>query len=123
MATSKVNLDNILRGEYLSLIKDFLEERQEQVLITGSNEISVPVVDSEGNEKFVQILVKIPKGSRDGEEFDAFTCAEMYAEKVKTKEEKAKVDSEKKAKKIERDKKMREKRAEEKAKREAEKGE
>ncbi len=123
MATSKSNLWNELRGEYLSLISDFLKDRQEQVLVTGSNEISIPVVDMAGNEKFIQIVVKIPKGSRDGEEFDAFTCAEMYAEKVKAKEEKKKADAEKKAKKIERDKKMREKRAEEKAKREAEKGE
>ena len=96
MGTSKTVLDNAIREKYIGAVKDFLEKSGEEVLVTGSNEIALPCVDAEGNEKFSD-----------------------YAAHVKAKEEKAKVAAEKKARKIEADKKAREEKARLKAEAEA----
>ena len=69
-------------------------------------------VDEEGNEKWIQIVVKVPTGGRDEEGFDGYGVAESYQLKLKEKEEKRKENEEKKRKKIEKDKKMREKKKE-----------
>ena len=121
MKMTKIQLDNALRATYLELISTFLTERGEEVLVTNSNEISIPVCDADGNDKFVQITVKVPKGSRDGEEFDAYTARDMFAEAQAEKLEKKKKAETAKLAKIERDKKMREKKKAEKAERNAEK--
>ena len=71
---------------------------------TGSNEIAVPCLDEEGNEKFVVLTIKVPTGSRDGDAYDGYSMAEEYEMKCKAKEQKAKETAEKKAKKIERQK-------------------
>ena len=118
---TKTQLNNDLRATYLKLISTFLTERGEEVLVTNSNEISIPVCDIQGNDKFVQITVKVPKGSRDGEEFDAYTARDMFAEAQAEKLKKKKKAEKEKLAKIERDKKMREKKKTEKAKRNAEK--
>ena len=57
MAKSRRALQNELRLKYLGKIMDFLA-KEEDVLRTGSNEIAFPVTDSEGNEEFIQIVVK-----------------------------------------------------------------
>ena len=67
----------------------FLKENDEDVLRTNSNEVAIPCVDEEGNEKFVVFVVKVPTGSRDGEEYDGYAVAESYALKLKEKAEKA----------------------------------
>ena len=115
---TKTQLDNALRTMYLELISMFLTNNGEEVLVTNSNEISIPVCDSEGNDKFVQITVKVPKGSRDGEGFDAYTARDMFAEAQAEKLKKKKEAETAKLAKIERDKKMREKKKAEKAKKE-----
>lgn len=118
MATKKV-LDNSLREKYLEIIFGALSTAGEEVLRVGSNEVALPCVDAEGNEKFVVLTVKVPTGSRDGDLYDGYSMAEGYELKLKEKEEKAAKAAEQKAKKMERDKKNREKQAELKAKREA----
>ena len=95
------------REEYLEKITNFFKE-SEDVLRTNSNEISFPITDEEGNEDFIQIVVKVPTGSRDGEPYDGYAKAEEYALKIKLKEEKAKEAKIAKEKKIARDKQMRE---------------
>lgn len=95
------------REEYLKKIIDFFKE-SEDVLRTGSNEISFPITDEEGNEDFIQIVVKIPTGSRDGEPYDGYAKAEEYALKIKLKEEKARKAKIAKEIKIARDKQKRE---------------
>lgn len=108
MTNSKLN--EILRAKYLNAIREALEALEEDVVITGSNEIAVPCVDTEGNEKWCVITVKIPTGSReDGEAYDGYAVSESYAMKCKEKREKAKAAAEAKAKKIARDKAAREK--------------
>ena len=119
MAISNKVLNDKLREAYLQIVTDCLTEKDEQVLRTGSNEIALPCLDSEGNEKFVVVTIKVPTGSRDGDAYDGFSMAEEYEIKCRNKEQKAKENAEKKAKKIERDKKLRE----QKAKAKEEKGE
>ena len=67
-----------------------------------SNSFNFPVVADDGEEGWVEIVVKIPK------EDDGYEKREDYVLKLKEKEEKKKIQAEAKAKKIERDKKTRE---------------
>lgn len=100
-----------LRAKYLSLVSEMLANAGEDVLRVGTGEIALPVVDSEGNDQYVVLTVKIPSGSRDGEPYDAYGLADDYVRNQAEKAEKAREAAEKKAKKIERDQKMREERA------------
>ena len=113
--TSKKNLHDALRAKYIERVSEFLADAGEEVLVTGSNEIALPCVDSEGNDEFVVITFKVPTGSRDGDAYDGYSMAEDFKMKTAEKAEKAKIAAEKKAKKIARDKKMREERAKAKA--------
>jgi len=106
-------LDNKLREKYVGILTELLIGIDEEVLQYKSNEICIPCLDEEGNERFVQFVIKVPKGSRDGDEFDGYSMKEEYEIKLKEKAEKAKLDAEKKAKKIARDKKKREMKKEE----------
>lgn len=109
--TSRTILDNAIREKYIATVKDFLEKSGEEVLITGSNEIALPCVDDEGNEKFIVLTFKVPTGTRGGEAYNGYDEASDYAAHIKVKEEKAKAAAEKKARKIEADKKAREEKA------------
>jgi hypothetical protein len=106
MAKSRRTLQNELRLEYLGKIMDFLA-KEEDVLRTGSNELAFPVTDSEGNEEFIQIVVKVPTGSRDGEPYNGYQMAEEYSLKLKLQQEKAEKARIAKEKKIARDAQMR----------------
>ena len=106
------NLDNQLRNVYLEKIMDFFRKNEEDILQTSSNECVFPVLDSEGNEKWIQVVVKVPTGGRDGEGFDGYGMAESYQLKLKEKAEKKAEAEKKKAAKIEKDKKLREKKKE-----------
>jgi hypothetical protein len=112
-------LDNELRAVYIEKVAELFKADGEEVLRTGSSEVAFPVVDSEGNEKFIVVSVKVPKGERkDGYvPYDGYSVAEEYEINQREKaEKKAKADVEK-AKKIAKDKAFREKQAELKAKR------
>lgn len=117
MATSKKSLNEKLRYRYLNLISDYLHSQDEEVLVTGSNEICIPCVDEEGNDEFLVITFKVPTGSRDGDAYDGYALAEEYEMKCKEKMEKARESAKKKAEKIEHDKTVREARAKAKAER------
>ena len=110
--TNNRNLDNQLRNVYLEKIMDFFRKNEEDILQSGSNECVFPVLDSEGNEKWIQVVVKVPTGGRDGEGFDGYSMAESYQLKLKEKAEKKAEAEKKKAAKIEKDKKLREKKKE-----------
>ena len=90
----------------------------EEVLITKSNEIALPVVDADGEDNWIVISIKVPAGTRDGDVYDGYGEAEAYTMKLKQKAEKAAIDAEKKAKKIARDQAMRAQKAALKEKRE-----
>ena len=113
--TSKKTLHNALRAKYIERVSKFLADSGEEVLVTGSNEIALPCVDSEGNDEFIVLTFKIPTGSREGDIYDGYSMAEDFKMRTVEKAEKAKVAAEKKAKKIARDKQMREAKAKAKA--------
>lgn len=114
MAVSQKVLNEKLREKFLKIVGEILKEKDEEVLRTGSNEIAVPCLDEEGNEKFVVLTIKVPTGSRDGDAYDGYAMAQEFEIKQRLKAEKAKETAEKKAKKIERDKKLREQKRKEK---------
>lgn len=109
MATSSKVLNDKLRERFLSLVSEALNEKDEEVLRVGSNELALPCLDDEGNEKFIVVTIKVPTGSRDGEAYDGYSMAEDWEIKCRNKAETAKKKAEEKAKKIEKDKKKREK--------------
>lgn len=113
--TSKKSLHDALRAKYIERVSKFLADAGEEVLVTGSNEIALPCVDSEGNDEFIVITFKVPTGSRDGDAYDGYSMAEDFKMKSAEKAEKAKIAAEKKAKKIAQDQKMREEKAKAKA--------
>ena len=114
-STSKKSLHDALRAKYIERVSKFLADAGEEVLVTGSNEIALPCVDSEGNDEFIVITFKVPTGSRDGDVYDGYSMAEDFKMKSAEKAEKAKIAAEKKAKKIAQDKKIREEKAKAKA--------
>ena len=118
MAVSKKSLRDDLRTKYLDRIVALFNVNGEEVLRTGANEIAFPCVDSEGNDEFIVVTVKVPTGSRDGEPYDGYAMAEDYRMKQEARAEKAKASAEAKAKKIERDRLAREAKAKAKAERE-----
>lgn len=107
MAVSKKILHEEIKTRYVSLVADFLREQGEEVLVTGSNKIAIPVVDAQGNEEFLELTFKVPTGSRDGDPYDGYGEAESYALKLKEKAEKAAAAEKKKAEKIAKDAKRR----------------
>ena len=114
---SKV-INEALRAQYINILTELLTNNGEEVLRVKSNELAIPCVDSEGEDNYVVITIKVPTGSRDGDPYDGYGEAESYALSCKQKAEKAKLDAEKKAKKIARDEAYRAKQAANKAKRE-----
>lgn len=112
MATSRKVLREEIKKRYIQILQETLSAAGEEILVTGSNEFAIPVVDREGNEDFVVIIAKIPTGSReDGEDYDGFAAARSYKLKCETKAAKAEEAARKKAAKIEKDKKLREEKA------------
>lgn len=107
MALSNRVLNEQLRNEYLEIITNFFKENEE-VLRVKSNEVAIPVIDGEDNEKWIVITVKVPTGADKGREpYDGYAEAEDYAHKLKEKEIKAEKKKAEKEKKIAHDEKMR----------------
>lgn len=114
---SKIANDT-LRNLFVERLKKWLNANGEEVLQVSSNEIAIPVVDSEGEDNYVVFTVKVPVGDRDGNAYDAYERAQAYEMKQKEKAEKAAIEAERKAAKIARDEAIRKQKEEAKAKRE-----
>ena len=108
--TAKV-LNDEIKTRFLDGVAEHLTNVGEEVLRTGSNEIAIPVLDEDSNEKWLVLTFKVPTGSRDGDAYDGYSMAEDY--KMKQEEKVAKAEA--KAKKAEKDKAKREAKAKEKA--------
>lgn len=122
MAKSKKQLHDELRAKYMEVVAEYLREQGEDILQTASNEIAIPCVDSEGNDEYLVILFKVPKGSKD-EPYNAYDVAQDYAMNSQAKAE-AKAEREaKKERKIAKDKAEREAKARAKAEAQAKKEE
>ena len=121
---TKAQLETKLRNEFLTFISDMVNEHYEtDVLTVSASELAIPVLDAEGNEKFVLVKVSIPRGTRNGQggydPYDGYAVAEDYAIDCDEKAQK-KADAEaKKQAKIAKDE---QKRAEKKALAEANEG-
>lgn len=107
MAKTLKSLNDELRALYMKRVHACLSQ-EDEVLVVGANELAVPVVDTEGNEKWIVLTVKVPTGSRDGDAYDDYAMAEDYqlkltnkAAKAAEKERKAAADKAKRAKKNE----------------------
>ena len=96
--TAKV-LNEEIKIRFLEGVSEHLSNCGEEVLRTGSNEIALPVVDEDGNEKWLVLTFKVPTGSRDGDAYDGYSMAEDYQMKLVEKEAKAKAKAEESAKK------------------------
>lgn len=100
-------LVDVFRREMTEKVAQFFANNGEDIGYVNSNTINFPVVIGD-IEKWVEVTVKVPKGTKD-EEYEGYSRREDYSLKCAEKEAKAKANAEKKAKKIERDKKRREK--------------
>ncbi len=119
MAQNNRMLRKEVKTRYINLLIDFLTSQNEEVLRTKEHEIAIPVVDAEGNEDFVKILVSIPTGADKGREpYDGYAAARDYAMDLKKKAEKDAKKEKDKAKKIKRDEEYRRKKEEQKKQRE-----
>ena len=107
MAKTQKSLNDELRALWVQRVSNCLSQ-EDEVLVVGANELAVPVVDTDGNEKWIVLTIKVPTGSRDGDAYDGYAMAEDYqlklaskAAKAAEKERKAAADKAKRAKKNE----------------------
>ena len=108
---TRKQLDEEIKVRFLEGVSEHLENVGEEVLRVGSNEIALPVVDSNGEERWLVLTFKVPTGSRDGDAYDGYSMKEDY--EMKLAEKAAKTEA--KAAKAEKDKAKREAKAKEKA--------
>lgn len=108
--TAKV-LNEEIKVRFLDGVAEHLTQVGEEVLRTGSNEIALPVLDEEGNEKWLVLTFKVPTGTRQGEAYDGYEMAEDYKMKLENKA----IKEQQKAEKAAKDKAKREAKAKEKA--------
>lgn len=95
---------NIFRVRLTELVKNFLEESGEDVGFSASNILNFPVVAPDGEEGWVEISVKVPKGTKD-EEYDGYARRIQYALACQQAADRKKSAEEAKAKKLAKKKK------------------
>lgn len=97
---TRKQLDEEIKVRFLEGVSEHLENAGEEVLRVGSNELALPVVDSNGEERWLVVTFKVPTGSREGDAYDGYSMKEDYEMKLAEKAAKA----EAKAAKAEKDK-------------------
>lgn len=94
---SKASLENALRVEALQVVKEALSAHYDldidkQICVVSASEIAIPVVDADGNDKFVLIKVTIPRGTRNAagsyDEYDGYAAADDYKAELEQKQAK-----------------------------------
>lgn len=80
---NKSQLETLLRTDYLNSIQELLSKQYDtDVLPVSANELAIPCVDAEGNEKWIVVKVSTPRGTRNGEggyiPYDGYALAEAY---------------------------------------------
>ena len=101
---TRKQLDEEIKVRFLKDVTEHLSNVGEEVLRVGSNEIALPVVDTEGEERWLVLTFKVPTGSRDGEEYDGYSMKEDYEMKLAEKAAKAAAREKAKAEREEREK-------------------
>lgn len=74
---SKAELENALRLEILEVCRAALAEHFDldpvkQIENVSAGEITLPLCDAEGNEKYPVLKVSIPRGTRNGRGYDPY---------------------------------------------------
>ena len=114
---SKASLETALRVEALEVVKKALSahydlDPETQICVVSTNEIAIPVVDAEKNDKFVLVKVTIPRGTRNAkggyDEYDGYAAAKDYEADLELKQAKkdasaAKKEAEAKAREAKRE--------------------
>lgn len=108
MANNRKNVKAEIRTVWTDKITEWLKNAGEEILRVSSNEIAIPVVGSDGTEDFVIFTVKVPIGSRDGEQYDGYAMAKDYQMKQEEKSSKKALAEKQKEEKKARDAKARE---------------
>ena len=106
----KLTNANAIRSSVIHNLFDHFSNIEDCGFI-ASNSFNFPVVAEDGEEGWVEIVVKVPKGTKD-EEYDGYGRREQYEIDLKEKAEKKAKAEEAKAKKIAKDKARREKKKE-----------
>ena len=97
---SKAALETAIRNDILAAMTAFLSEHFEtDVMDVSASELTMPVVDAEGNEKFALIKVSIPRGTRNGDGgYDAYDGYAAHEEWKLVKADKADKEAKRKEK-------------------------
>lgn len=104
----KISNSNLIREKYSKMFLDFLSAN-EDVMRTGSGSVAFPIVAEDGEEGWVEVVVKVPKWD---ETDDGYSRATEYSVKVADKQAKAVArEEERKRKEEERKRKAAEKEA------------
>ena len=93
---------NKFRAKAIEAIMAYFVEANEDCGMIASNSFNFPIVAEDGDEGWIEVVVKIPK------EDDGYEKREEYDMKTKERAEKRKAQAEAKSKKIEHDRKARE---------------
>lgn len=93
---------NTIRTQVINFLFGELSNTEDCGMI-ASNSFNFPVVAEDGEEGWVEIVVKVPKGTKD-EEYDGYGRRQQYELDLKEKAEKKAKAEETKAKKIAKDK-------------------
>ena len=96
---TRKQLDEEIKLRFLEGVAEHFENVGEEVLRVKSNEIALPVLDSEGEERWLVLTFKVPTGERGGDAYDGYSMAEDYQMKLAEKAEKAKAKEAEAAKK------------------------
>lgn len=86
---TRKQLDEEIKLRFLEGVSEHLENCGEEVLRVKSNEIALPVVDSEGEERWLVLTFKVPTGERGGDPYDGYSMAEDYQMSLEKKAAKA----------------------------------
>ena len=95
---SKASLETALRNEILDVIRAALSEHFDldpvtQIEAVSASEITLPLCDSEGNEKYPLVKVSIPRGTRNGNggytPYDGHAAAEEWQAELADRADKA----------------------------------
>lgn len=102
MMKLEAKVARVERDKGLAMVVEMLAEKGMEVLAVSNGSVAVPI-EVEGGEAFLEVVVKVPSGPRDGNGWDARQASEDYADELVAKAEKKAEADRKKAEKIARD--------------------
>ena len=93
---TKTALENALRAKTVKTLMELIGENEEIMQVAG-NIFAYPTVDEEGNDAWIEVTVKVPKGERIPKDegggfagYDGYSMAKFYVQEQNAKSEEAK---------------------------------